>query len=170
MWMFGWSQRHNRWLKVFVSLNVDGLQPRKGFRLLFFLFALYDRHFPKIVKSCSGHPKKGKFIEKNGSWKFPQFQCFLLMYIEESKNRWLIFKKSRLYLILSCKKKINKMVFCIYYSVSKMKIPYLCTSTFSAVVLHVCFSTIILIQFKLVIRLISIADISHRFFHNSFKT
>ena len=45
-----------------------------------------DRHFPEIVKSCSGHPKTCKFIE---NWKSNIFTKSIhsSIYIEESKKR-----------------------------------------------------------------------------------
>ena len=45
-----------------------------------------DRHFPKIVKSCSGHPKTCKSIENRKS-KICTKPIFCSTYIEESKNR-----------------------------------------------------------------------------------
>ena len=44
-----------------------------------------DRHFVKIVNLCSGHPKMCKSIKN----QFSQFQYFLILNIEESKNKIL---------------------------------------------------------------------------------
>ena len=44
-----------------------------------------DRHFPEIVKSCSGHPKTCKSIENRKS-KICTKPIFSSTYIEESKN------------------------------------------------------------------------------------
>ena len=45
-----------------------------------------DRHFLKMVKSCSGHFKTCKCIKNTRSQKFSAIQCFFLVYVEESKN------------------------------------------------------------------------------------
>ena len=39
-----------------------------------------DRHFLKMVKSCSGHLKTCKSFENRMSGKFSWIQCFFLMY------------------------------------------------------------------------------------------
>ena len=44
-----------------------------------------DRHFPEIVKSCSGHPKTCKSI-KNRKSKICTKQIFFSINIEESKK------------------------------------------------------------------------------------
>ena len=44
-----------------------------------------DRHFPEIVKSCSGHPKTYKSI-KNWMSKIFTKPILSSIYIEESKN------------------------------------------------------------------------------------
>ena len=44
-----------------------------------------DRHFPKIVKSCSGHPKTCKSI-KNRKWKICPKPVLSSTDIEERKN------------------------------------------------------------------------------------
>ena len=44
-----------------------------------------DRHFPKIVKSCSGHPKTCKSIENRKS-KIYTKSILSSTYIEESKK------------------------------------------------------------------------------------
>ena len=44
-----------------------------------------DRHFLKMVKSCSGRLKPCK-SSKTGCQKFPRIQYFLLMYAEKVKS------------------------------------------------------------------------------------
>ena len=44
-----------------------------------------DRHFLKMVKLCTGHPKTCKSLEI-GCRKPSRNQCFLHMHVEESKN------------------------------------------------------------------------------------
>ena len=50
-----------------------------------FCNAQTDRHFPEIVKSCSGHPKTCKSIE-NRKLKICTKPILSSIYIEESKN------------------------------------------------------------------------------------
>ena len=45
-----------------------------------------DRHFPKIVKSCSGHPKTCKSIKKRKS-KICMKPILSSTYVEESKKK-----------------------------------------------------------------------------------
>ena len=45
-----------------------------------------DRHFPKIVKSCSGHPKTCKYIE-NRKLKICTKRILSSTYIEDSKKK-----------------------------------------------------------------------------------
>ena len=59
-----------------------------------------DKHFPEIVKSCSGHPKTCKFI-KNRKSKICTKPVLSSMYIEESK-------KFETHCLFSCKN--NKSV------------------------------------------------------------
>ena len=47
-----------------------------------------DRHFPEIVKSCSGHPKTCKSIENRKS-KFARNQYFLLLIQKKVKTHAL---------------------------------------------------------------------------------
>ena len=64
-----------------------------------------DRHFPKIVKSCSGHPKTCKSIENRKS-KICTKPILSSICIEESKKRRRRRKKERK------KKNENAMRFC----------------------------------------------------------
>ena len=45
-----------------------------------------DRHFPDIIKSCLGHPKKCKFIQYRKSKIFSEPKLSSI-YIEESNNK-----------------------------------------------------------------------------------
>ena len=45
-----------------------------------------DRHFPEVVKSCSGHPKTCKFM-KNRKSKICTKPILSSIYIEESKKK-----------------------------------------------------------------------------------
>ena len=51
-----------------------------------------DRHFPEIVKSCSGHPKSCKSI-KNRKSKICTKPVLSSSYIEENKNTCSLFLK-----------------------------------------------------------------------------
>ena len=48
-----------------------------------------DRHFPEVVKSCSGHPKTCKFM-KNRKSKICTKPILSSIYIEESKKKIII--------------------------------------------------------------------------------
>ena len=52
-----------------------------------------DRHFPKIVKSCSGHPKTCKSI-KNRKSKVCTKPILSSTYIEESKKKYTTKQKN----------------------------------------------------------------------------
>ena len=69
-------------VKFYQSLSINSLATLATF---FITYSQTDRHFPEIVKSCSGHPKTYKSI-KNRKSKICTKPVLSSNYTEESKN------------------------------------------------------------------------------------